>query len=203
MAEGTDAKERLARTIAALGKGDYAEGLSGVQEGVPWGLAYAVSVQKETVGKGRAVRGLERPKQGQHPGPSALLKHRTGSPSKAETGPPAFDPFGRAALRVTNPVEVAWRSTVAATIPEPLPLRGAAAPAGSAVAAAVSAAATGGSLRNPAHGGSVKPAELMQTVAANLGWGSSPMRLTEVPEAFWKTVSPEVHSQIAEYLFER
>ncbi|GLI62195.1 hypothetical protein VaNZ11_004787, partial [Volvox africanus] len=48
-----------------------------------------------------------------------------------------------------------------------------------------------------------KSTELMQTVAANLGWGGSPMRLAEVPEAFWKTVSPEVHTQITEYLFEQ
>ncbi len=43
----------------------------------------------------------------------------------------------------------------------------------------------------------------MQTVAASLGWGGNPLRLAEVPEAFWQTVSPEVHSQINEFLFEQ
>ncbi|GIL68856.1 hypothetical protein Vafri_22076, partial [Volvox africanus] len=194
---------------------------------LPWGLAYAVAVQKESVGKGHAVRGLGRPKQGQHPGPSALLKHRTGSPSKADTGAPAFDPFGRTAARVANPVEVAWRSTVAATITEPLPLATAVGangaggggggggrqtlaplpPKPTSTGATTLAAALGPSASqsnsSAARSQVPKSTELMQTVAANLGWGGSPMRLTEVPEVFWKTVSPEVHSQITEYLFEQ
>ena len=35
------------------------------------------------------------------------------------------------------------------------------------------------------------------------GWGASPSRLTEVPEPFWKTIAPDVHHEIVEYLFEQ
>lgn len=35
------------------------------------------------------------------------------------------------------------------------------------------------------------------------GWGTSQIALGEVPEPFWKTVAPDVHHEIAEYLFEQ
>lgn len=174
--------------------------------------------------------------------------------------PPTFDPFGRTAALVPNPVEAQWRETVAATISEPPPLvhpaqlRSSQPYATGPMAAGVQAAensrltaASGGTLRGSALAplppkaaagkaasavtgaagqpallqqlqqlqgatasgpgspgrGPVKASELMQTVAASLGWGGNPLRLAEVPEAFWQTVSPEVHSQINEFLFEQ
>jgi hypothetical protein len=201
-------------------------------QAVPWGLAYALAVQKESVGTGRAVRGLgPRPKQGQHPGPSTLLKHRTGALTPGEGAAPAFDPFGRTTTLLANPVEASWRSTIAATVPEPPPLAqapfvspqpsqassvggGAAtlrssrsATAGGGRAAGAANGGGGGSpLRATGGGGKptgVKQGDFVQAVAANMGWGGNPMRLAEVPEAFWQTVSPEVHSHISEYLFEQ
>lgn len=35
------------------------------------------------------------------------------------------------------------------------------------------------------------------------GWGASSQRLIEVPEDFWRTVAPDVHHEIAEYLFDQ
>ncbi|PNH12051.1 hypothetical protein TSOC_001046 [Tetrabaena socialis] len=219
-----DAKERLAHTIAALERGELSQNKDD-------------ALEKESVGAGRASRSLGRPKQGQHPGPGGMLKRRAGPHATGEVGPPTFDPFGRTATLLTNPVEVAWRSTVATTIADPLPLAAAGVSPGTggvgggaggtrslaplppkSAAAAAATKPSGGPAPPrsvpsfpegaPAGGGPDSPSRGAKTgelggTTSSMGWGSSPLRLAEVPEAFWKTVSPAVHSQIAEFIFDQ
>ena len=45
-------------------------------QSVPWGLAYALAVQKESVGSLYVPASATRQKKGQHPGPAALLRSR-------------------------------------------------------------------------------------------------------------------------------
>lgn len=227
-------KQTAGRANSVRSRLDMASGaqltFTTVPQAVPWGLAYALAVQKESVGAGRAVRGLgPRPKHGQHPGPSTLLKHRTGALAAGEGAAPAFDPFGRTTTLLTNPVEASWRSTIAATVPEPPPIAqapgvqpqpshtGSGGGAGAAASPRSSRPLAPAGAEGAVHGGGgsplrhtgvgkptgVKQGDFVQAVAANMGWGGNPMRLAEVPEAFWQTVSPEVHSNINEYLFEQ
>lgn len=65
-------------------------------QSVPWGLAYSLAVQKESVGTLHATLG--RPKKGQHPGPATLLRHRGGKqqqgPKSSSVGAPPCEAGG-------------------------------------------------------------------------------------------------------------
>ena len=47
------------------------------------------------------------------------------------------------------------------------------------------------------------PAAAAPAAGSSPGWGVSPVRLAEVPEQFWRTIAPDVHHEISEFLFDK
>ncbi|KAJ9505143.1 hypothetical protein QJQ45_023730 [Haematococcus lacustris] len=207
-----DPRELLRETIKALERGDFkaqhSHALS-TDTSLPWGIAQHVAVQQEAsrvMLPGSGPPSTRSMQAGKHPGPVSLLKQRHGPAAFQPRGASHPDPFGRTAAGVASPLELSWRATVAGTPAARQAATSSLEPRSQTTPQPYTAALLATQPHGSGPGSGPTPPLQRRPGAGAAGpgalWASAPS-LEEVPEAFWRTVAPDVHREMLEYVYDK